>query len=97
MGSASDDVCVIGNTVCLMAVTGPVRTRGWGQGGMELRGKANGRFPHGTARSDQTGTLFYSATEAGSEPRARLGEQGAPEALGSAEPHASLPSAGGTR
>lgn len=58
---------------------------------MELRGKANGRFPRGTALGDQTGPLFYSATEPALSP-----EHGTRGALGSAEPHTPLPSAWGT-
>lgn len=88
MGSASDNICVIGNTVCLMAVRGPVRTLGEGGRGMELGEKANGRFPHGTALGDQTGPLFCSAPEPS---RALSPERGTQEALDSAESHTPLP------
>lgn len=75
MGSASDNVCVIGNTVCLMPVKRLVRM--WqGKRGMELREKANGRSPHGAALGDQTGLLFYSATGLALSP-----ERGTREAL----------------
>lgn len=63
-----------------------------GTRGTELREKANGRFPHGTALGDQTGPLFYSATESSLSP-----EHGTREALGSAQARTPLPSASGTR
>lgn len=84
MGSASDNICVTGNTVCPMVVKGPVRTPGEGGRGMELREKANGRFPHSTALGDQTGPLFCSAP---GPSRALSPERGTQEALDSAEPH----------